>query len=334
LTVSIFFTYIQEKSRTTPYLYALGEKGSGKSRVLEIIELLGYRPMMATSISGPNVIQYLEDGPLTILDDEVKESIENDPDKKTIYLAGYRNTAKVPKIITDRNGIRSQVFFNAFSFKAFSSRDLCLALLERSIIIPMVKGKPKYGGFTTDGTDDIRCQNLREGLLLWRMYNHEKQLSQERPKGRLDELYFPLLKTAELIDNNEAKQAIQRIRDKEEIATLEEMRSKLEARILIAIVRINNARGEAKKNPLMMPFSEIWTTLCKVLNGTIKEGRIECSYGEITENKVGRRLKDIFKGVRQQIDFEGQYQTVYTFDKDILTKTIDLYGIQAEECKP
>ncbi|MCJ7632493.1 hypothetical protein MUP77_08900, partial [Candidatus Bathyarchaeota archaeon] len=328
------FTYIQEKSRTTPYLYALGEKGSGKSRVLEIIELLGYRPMMATSISGPNVIQYLEDGPLTILDDEVKESIENDPDKKTIYLAGYRNTAKVPKIITDRNGIRTQVFFNAFSFKAFSSRDLCDALLERSIIIPMVKGKPKYGGFTTDGTDDSRFQNLRQDLLLWRMFNHETQLSQERPKGRLDELYFPLIKTAELIGNTAAKEAILRIQQKEELDKLEEMRAKIEAKILIAIVKINRTRADAKKDPLVMPFSEIWTTLCKVVNGAIRDSKIECGYGIITQNKVSRRLKDIFKGVKQQIDFEDKYQTVYTFDKDILNKTVDVYGIQAEECRP
>lgn len=66
LAIAVFFTYQQQKSHTTPYLYSVGEKDSGKSRILEIFEYLGYRPLLAATISGANVIQYLEDGPIGI----------------------------------------------------------------------------------------------------------------------------------------------------------------------------------------------------------------------------------------------------------------------------
>jgi len=285
---------------------------------------------MATAISGPNIIQYLEDGPVgTILDDEVKESIEYDSDKRSIYLSGYRKTGKVPKILTDRNGRRKQVFFNAFSLKAFSSKYLAQhdQLIDRCILISMIKGNPKYGGFSTDGTDYKRFQIARNRLLIWRLYTYFDIFSQERPKSRQDEIFLPLLKTAKFINNDTSYQAIVRIKDRDRIEKEEEMRSSLEAKILIAILKVNYVR----KN-LTIPFKDVFTNLSTVIKGSVEDGKIKSpDFGEVTRTLVGRRLKGIFKGKSKQTNYKGNYIVVYTFSKETLEKAISTYKIKKED---
>jgi len=331
MTIAVFFTYQQHKSHTTPYLYLVGEKDSGKSRVLEILEYLAYRPLLATSISAPNVIQYLEDGPVGIvLDDEVADSIKYDPDKRSVYKSGYRASGKVPKIITDRDGRRKQIYFNAYSFKAFGSKYLVDddQIISRCIVIVMIQGKPKYGGFLLN-VDLPRFQKIRNKLLLWRLHTYLEDYMPERPMTRIDELFLPLLKTAKFIENEEAYNAIVRIRDQDKIEREEEIRSTLEAKITITLVKLNQ-----EKKDLTFSSQEIFNTLCTVVNGTIEEKKIISSeFGEISMTLLSRRLKDIFKSKSKQQMYDGNYIKCHTFDKDTLEKAIKVYHIKTEDLK-
>jgi hypothetical protein len=331
IATAIFFTYQQHKSHTTPYLYIVGEKDSGKSRVLEIFEFLAYRPLLATSISAPNVIQYLEDGPVGIvLDDEVADSIKYDPDKRSIYKSGYRVSGKVPKIITDRDGRRKQIYFNAYAFKTFGSKHLVDddQIVSRCIVISMIQGKPKYGGFLLD-VDLPRFQKIKNKLLLWRLYTYLENYMPERPKTRIDELFLPLLKTAKFIGNDEAYEAVIRIRDQDKIEREEETRSTLEAKILITLVKLNQ-----EKKDCTFSFKEIFNKLCGVTNGIVDEKKIKTGeFGEISMTLLGRRLKDIFKGKSKQKWYSGEYVQCYTFDKERLEKSIDVYHIRTEDLK-
>lgn len=331
MTIAVFFTYQQHKSHTTPYLYLVGEKDSGKSRVLEILEFLAYRALLATSISAPNVIQYLEDGPVGIvLDDEVADSIKYDSDKRSVYKSGYRASGKVPKIITDRDGRRKQIYFNAYSFKAFGSKYLVDddQIVSRCIVIVMIQGKPKYGGFLLN-VDLPRFQKIRNKLLLWRLHTYLENYMPERPMTRIDELFLPLLKTAKFIGNDEAYDAIVRIRDQDKIEREEEIRSTLEAKILITLVKLNQ-----EKKDCTFSFKEIFNKLCGVTNGIVDEKKIKTGeFGEISMTLLGRRLKDIFKGKSKQKWYSGEYVQCYTFDKERLEKSIDVYHIRTEDLK-
>ena len=331
ITIAIFFTYQQHKSHTTPYLYPIGEKSSGKSRVLEIFECLAYRPLLATSISAPNVIFYLKDGPVgIILDDEVADSLKYDPDKRSIYKSGYRASGKVPKIITDRNGIKTQTYSNSFAFKVFDSKYLVEddQIVNRCIVIAMTAGKPKYGGFLLN-VDLPRFQPIRNKLLLWRLFTYSEEYMPERPKIRIDEIFLPLLKTAKFIGNDEAYDAIVRIRDQDKIEREEEIRSTLEAKICITLVKLNHT-----KSSLTFTFKDIFTTLCAVVKGTIEEKKIITGEFEpITMNLLGRRLNDIFKGKKHQRQYGDEYIQCYTFDAEILEKQMDVYHTRTEDLK-
>jgi len=334
ITIAIFFSYQQHKSTTTPYLYASGEKGSGKSRLLEIFEELGYRPMMATAISGANILTYLAEGTYgcpcgIILDDEVKESIDNDSDKRGIYLTGYRRSGKVPKTRFDSNGKRIQDWFFSFSLKVFASKLLVDndQLIDRSILPPMVKGKPKFGGFTVDGTDNRRFQEIRGRLLLWKLYTYYEQFTLERPTCRDDEIFFPLLKTAKFLQNDKAYQAVLRISKKDKTEKEESMRGTLEAKLLIAIIKVNQVRRSET-----MPFADIFGTLSQVVNGRIEEGKIKSGdYGELSTRKIGGIITNIFKAETRVAKFEGKNQTMRIFKKDVLEKMVDVYGITQED---
>jgi hypothetical protein len=326
LTVATFLSYQQEKLKTVPYIYFTGEKGTGKSRALELAEWLMYRPLNATSITGANVFHYLADGPKVILDDEVAHSINNDADKRSIYLVGYRCTGKVPRITEDSKGKRKQKFYNAYSFKMFASKEAIKndQLLDRCVTIKMVRGNPRFGGFSD--SDEELFHKIRTRLLIWRLHTINDFLPYERPSNRIDELFNPLLAIAKLIGLD--KENIIAIRDSETNERLTELKSSLEYKVALAtVVTI------VKEQSYSVKFNDIFNNLRHLINGVeIKEGKITSpEFGDITKQKVGRICKDILGGKKHLIMVDGSLCLCYSWTKERFVENCKQYQIYRED---
>ena len=325
LSNAIFFSYQQQKSETTPYFYFSGEQETGKTRGLELFEKLAYRPMLATSITGPNVFRYLKGGAKTILDDEVKESLEKDFDKRAIYLTGYRKSAKVPRIIEDK-----QVFFPTYSFKAFTSVEVprSLQFMSRCIKVDMVRGEPRYGGFIKE--DKERFRQLRNKLLLWKVQTLQSSTFPDvRPSNRTDELFFPLINTAQMIRlDNSIITTITEMKNAHQSKKESKIRDSLASKVTIAVWAEALTSGS---NDVL--FENVWSKLIEVLNGYVDDkGRIISSeFGFVTMNKVGRIIGGRLHGEKRTIATRGGSRRVWRLDQEILRRSWVMYYLKNED---
>jgi hypothetical protein len=86
LAADIIYTYFQDKFGTTHYVICIGDNSSGKNSILMTFASLGYRVLLATSVSAANVYTFLgnlDECQGTIAEDEIN-NLDNDPDKLNI----------------------------------------------------------------------------------------------------------------------------------------------------------------------------------------------------------------------------------------------------------
>ena len=91
LAVDIIYSYFQDKFGTTHYVICIGDNSSGKNSILMTFASLGYRVLLATSVSVANVYTFLgslDECQGTIAEDEIN-NLDNNPDKLNICKSGY-----------------------------------------------------------------------------------------------------------------------------------------------------------------------------------------------------------------------------------------------------
>lgn len=144
-------SYFQDKFSTVPYIWLIGDNGSGKNSILLTYSRLGYRVFYMTGASGANICEYLgtvEDGQGTIAEDELGD-LDRDEYKRLLYMTGYAFGGSVPKILDASSKSRDQRFYRSYCQKISASENLpsikySKGVLDREFIIKCVKGFPKY----------------------------------------------------------------------------------------------------------------------------------------------------------------------------------------------
>jgi len=133
----------------TPRLALLSpEPGSGKTRTLEVLELLVPRPMAVLNASAPPIFRSIgsENRP-TLLFDEVDAIFGGRPGKdepaqdlRALLNSGHRKGAKIPRCVGPRHDVE---FFPTFAAVAMAGLgDLPDTLMSRSVIIRMRRRSP------------------------------------------------------------------------------------------------------------------------------------------------------------------------------------------------
>lgn len=108
ITLWIAHTYLVNETYTTPRLLIDSPMpGSGKTTVLEHINALAYKPMMAASLSSPAMLaRALEHEPRTILVDEADRSLDQSKDNTGELLAvinsGYKRGGQRPTLVPSK----------------------------------------------------------------------------------------------------------------------------------------------------------------------------------------------------------------------------------------
>lgn len=237
LTAWIIATYKRDAFYSVPYLHLVGPIESGKTRVLEVIRLTAYKPVLASHLTSSVVARLIEQHHCTILITQAEDIFDRrTPDGKNMYRifnAGYRKGT--PYIVSKRDDDKNYIKRDVFGFKAMDSVKIFdEALTSRSIVIHMKEGEPKAKWPPTK--DDLyKLRRIRGQLLYYSMIEDPPEV--ERPewaRGRTWELYEPLLRVEEHFKRSERWKLYPKMRETREL-TKRLLADSVEADVLYVI---------------------------------------------------------------------------------------------------
>jgi hypothetical protein len=211
LAIDSLYSYFQDKFSTTHYDMFVGTPNSGKDAILLGFKYLGYRVVVASDMSGANLLDLLssiEPNQITLAEDELDDIHEN-PDKLRIYKVGYDNTDVVPRTLDGNTSNRNARFYYPFCFKIYAAEESpdvkkLEGFNDRTFKVNTMKGKPLiYVKKLSEKTDskiynDIasKIDYLRKVTLTYRLIHHDDIIEQVNTniEGRALELTEPQLR--------------------------------------------------------------------------------------------------------------------------------------------
>ncbi len=140
LSLWIIATYLAKVFECFPYLALLSPvKGCGKTRALEVLELLVRLPWRGTSPSPAALYRMMAEGPTLLLDEAEIFNGKNKSESAQVILAilnaGHRKGATIPRCDGPQHALK---YFSVYGPKAFAAIGrLPETLLDRSINVAM-----------------------------------------------------------------------------------------------------------------------------------------------------------------------------------------------------
>lgn len=139
--------HVLDAFESTPRLALLSpEPASGKTRTLEVVELLVPNPMHALSASPAPIFRSIEEDRPTLLFDEVdalfgrRGSDDGAEDLRGLLNAGHRTGATIPRCVGPRHDVRRFPVYAAAALAGLG--DLPDTLMSRAVIIRMRRRAP------------------------------------------------------------------------------------------------------------------------------------------------------------------------------------------------
>lgn len=140
-------SHMVEHFHTTPRLALLSpEPASGKTRVLEVLDLLVSEPMLSISASPAAIFRTLSDRQVTLLFDEVdaiwsrRGKDDNHEDLRALLNAGYKRGASIPRCVGPKHDIVHFAVHCAVALAGLG--EMPDTVMSRSVIIRMRRRRP------------------------------------------------------------------------------------------------------------------------------------------------------------------------------------------------
>ena len=210
LTLWVLLSYCYPIFPAVPYLYLAGPAGSGKTRTMDLLGRMVFRPMFSSNTTAANVFRSLHARGGTLLLDEA-ERLKDDRSPETaeissILLSGYRRGGRANRLEPSGDSFRS-VSFDVYSPKLLACiRGLPPALSSRCINVRLSRaaaGSPRAGRSLDDAPEDE--QRLRDLLHRWTLDNAARLIDTSPPASTLAnrdaERWEPLFRIASLSTN-------------------------------------------------------------------------------------------------------------------------------------
>lgn len=327
------FSYFQDKMGMTHYLLITGDNNSGKSNILLLFSILGYRPLYDTSITPANIYNFcgsLEEGQGIIIEDEI-DDIDNNEEKKRLYKIGYRSGSKVTRMYDNnsilignrRKSTRQQGFFT-YCFKVFASEKIpdkikSKGFIERLIILKTIPGDPKYdiSEVINDAGDEKlkECYQeliqIRKLLLMFRLLHHTDSFPDIKLniKNRYKQLTKPLLR---LFQKTQVVNEIIESLSKYLVEKNEEKIDSFESMLLSVVIDL------VAKFDLILYNDQIWDEIKNrypkgEIQGKSHSWFIE-GYGSISKTKITNICETKF-GAKQHRDKENGRGLIFSQEK-------------------
>jgi hypothetical protein len=244
LAIWIMQTYVFMIFDQVGYLALIGTKRAGKTRLLEILELLSFNGRLAASISDAYLFRSVEVDRTTMLVDEADQlkapAKDGINEKLEIIRSGYRRSGSVGRIEGED---RSRVDFSTYSMKAIANvSGLEDALEDRAIDIP-VERKPSEirGSKLVRRRVERKAQVIRNKLYCFGLQYAEKVaeiydgVQIEDVTDREEELWAGLVCIAYLIGQDIVDMLIQLAKESSAKKTVREGLESVEAQEIMAL---------------------------------------------------------------------------------------------------
>ncbi len=207
----VLFTWLYDKFNEVPYLRAIGDFGSGKSRFLQTIGSVCYKPIFTggASTSSP-IFRILNDiGGTLVLDEADYKSSETTDDIIKILNMGFQRGGSVLR--SEGKGVFEVKAYDVYSPKIVGTRETFSdrALESRFLVEEMGLGtlrKDIPRRLPDEFYDQAKV--IRNKLLMWRFRNYfipttydENLIEDVTP--RLQQIAIPLLSIIETVEMKE-----------------------------------------------------------------------------------------------------------------------------------
>lgn len=207
VTLWIIGTYIFPIFEAYPYLLLSGTRGSGKTKLLELLYKLSFNAEITSNATPPSIFRIIEANLSTILIDEGEMFSGKERDKELILLlnSGYKRSGVVTRVNKDTHQVER---FQAYSPKAVAAiNPLDSTLQSRFITINMIKTGSKDKGNARVSEKSADWTELRDRLYRFALLSglEVAEVFQKSDKINLlncrnNELWSPLLAIAEYLD--------------------------------------------------------------------------------------------------------------------------------------
>ena len=207
------FSWLYDRFNELPYLRAIGDFGSGKTRFLQVIGSVCYRPIFTGGATTPSpIFRILNELKGTLVLDEADfKSSEMSDDIVKILNSGYQRGIAVLR--SEGKGVFEVKAYDVFSPKVIATRETFndKALESRFLVEEMGRGTLRNDiprRLSDEFYDEARA--IRNKLLMWRFRNYYKPLvfNDEPLEGihpRLHQIIIPLLT---IIESEEMKTSL------------------------------------------------------------------------------------------------------------------------------
>ena len=213
----VLFTWIHDDFNELPYLRGLGDYGTGKSRLLQVIGSICYRPIFASGATTVSpIFRILNDFKGTLILDEADFKM-SDTTVEIIKILNSGFMKNVPVLRSEGNNKKNYDVkaFRVFGPKIIATRQLYkdTALESRMITEDMNLNFPRPDvPYNIPNSFWDEALEIRNKLLMFRFKNKSKcilnpKLENRKIEPRLNQIAIPLMS---IIDDPEMISAIQK----------------------------------------------------------------------------------------------------------------------------
>ena len=202
-TYYVFLTWVYDRFRELPYLRLQGDFGTGKSRFLQVVGSLCYKPIFASGASTISPIFHaLNTFRGTLIMDEADFRF-SDEKADVVKILNNGNMKGFPLLRSEvsKAGIYNPKAFHVFGPKILATRG---AYQDPALESRIITRRAKSGNIRKDipltlpDTFEEEAQKLRNQLLMWRFKNWRQinmstPISDLRTGERIAQVFKPLL---------------------------------------------------------------------------------------------------------------------------------------------
>jgi hypothetical protein len=241
------FSWLFDRFNELPYLRAIGDFGSGKTRFLQVIGSVCYRPIFTGGATTPSpIFRILNELKGTLVLDEADfKSSEMSDDIVKILNSGYQRGIAVLR--SEGKGVFEVKAYDVFSPKVIATRETFndKALESRFLVEEMGRGTLRTDiprRLSDEFYDESRA--IRNKLLMWRFHNFNKPLvfddaPLEGIHPRLHQIIIPLLT---IIESEEMKASLKEFVQKYNQELIADRGMSWESDIIFAILKIEREK--------------------------------------------------------------------------------------------
>jgi hypothetical protein len=295
-----------------PILNFWGERSTGKTKNLELLECLAFNPIIGTSFSGSASFRLVEAYRTTVLVDETHQ-ITRMPEFRDFLIAGFNKSGKAWRV----EELKEKTF-RPKSFEYFSPRALAGIttlqdiLLDRAIKITMVSTLSEKRKRKPNIQDDF-WKAVRTLCYIF-AFTYYKEVRETYYNMNIDfedpreiDLWKPILTLAKIVGVDLKEYAEQKIKEKHE--------EEEESRVDLLVLKIVALRLES---------DEVWVSLKDVADEINNRYKIDISSKQVGSVLRKRKIKER--------KISGGY-VKYRVKRDELEKELKKEGLSIDKVK-